>query len=307
MANRERSTVVGVFTDRDQAERAAEELHAAGFQSDQIGILRRSDVTPTPAQDTKAPEGATTGAISGGVIGGLLGAAAVGLIPGIGPVLAAGALAAVATGVVAGATAGTIVGALAGMGIPEEEAQFYEGELKGGRTLVTVQANGRGDEAARILRRFGAYDWTNRATATPGVGGDPRTMELRGERIVADKQWRESGEIVIRRVVEEVPGTLELDAVREEVDVERVPVGEVVTERREPWMEGDALVVPVYEEQLVVSRRLILREQLRVRRVRVAERKVFEDTLRQERILIEDPDQTGQVREHYGEPEAEHP
>ena len=61
------------------------------------------------------------------------------------------------------------VGALVGLGIPEEEAKYYETEVKGGRVLVTVKADGRYDEAYAILRRFGAYD-VNTRRAAPAAG-----------------------------------------------------------------------------------------------------------------------------------------
>src|SRR5690606_25920538 len=137
-----------------------------------------------------------TGAVSGGLLGGLLGAAAVGLIPGIGAVLAAGALAAIAGGAVAGAGVGGVLGGLIGMGIPEDEARFYEEELKGGRTLVTVRAGDRADDATRILRQFGAYDWTNRMPATPETPESRRTLEMRAERLVADTSMKDAGEVV---------------------------------------------------------------------------------------------------------------
>ena len=41
-----------------------------------------------------------------------------------------------------------------GLGIPEHEAKYYEGELSSGRFLVTVQAAGRYDEAWGILHRI---------------------------------------------------------------------------------------------------------------------------------------------------------
>src|SRR5437763_12826718 len=84
---------------------------------------------------------------------------------------------------------------------------------------------------------------------------------------------------------------------RDDVDVEQLPLGQVVSERRDPWEEDGVLIVPIYEEQLVVTKRLVLREQLRVRRVRAAERQLFEQTLRRERAVVEDPGQTGLVRE----------
>lgn len=126
-----------------------------------------------------------------------------------------------------------------------------------------------------------------------------RTIELREEEFVPQKEVREVGEITVRTKVEEVPGRIEIEALREEVEVEHVPAGEVVSERKSPWEEGDTLVIPVYEEQLVVVKRLYLREHLRIRRVATRERQVFEDTLRKERIVVEDPSDTGLVHEQY--------
>ncbi|HLI50492.1 MAG TPA: DUF2382 domain-containing protein [Thermomicrobiaceae bacterium] len=126
-----------------------------------------------------------------------------------------------------------------------------------------------------------------------------QVLELREERLVARKELREVGEIGVRVEVEELPGRLAIDAAREEVEVEHLPVGQVVSERRPPWQEGDVLIVPVYEEQLVVVKRLVLREQLRIRRVSVTERRLFEDQLRRERVVVDDPDETGLVHEQY--------
>jgi len=126
-----------------------------------------------------------------------------------------------------------------------------------------------------------------------------RTLELREEELVAHKELQDVGEVVVRTEVEELPGRVEVDALREEVQVEHEPVGRVVSERVPPWEEDDALVFPVYEEQLVVVKRLVLREQLRVRRVSTTERQVYEDTLRRDRAVIEDPSNSGLVVERY--------
>jgi uncharacterized protein (TIGR02271 family) len=124
-----------------------------------------------------------------------------------------------------------------------------------------------------------------------------RTLELREEQLVAHKELRELGEVEVRTEVEDIPRRLEVDAIREEVEVEHEPVGRVVSERDAPWQEDGVLVVPVYEEQLVVTKRLVLRERLRIRRVRTTERQLFQDTLRRERLVVEDPDHTGLVHE----------
>jgi uncharacterized protein (TIGR02271 family) len=128
---------------------------------------------------------------------------------------------------------------------------------------------------------------------------DERTLELREEELVVHRAMQDIGQAHVRTYVEETPARLEVDAFAEEVHVEHVPMGQVVSERAEPYHEGDDLVVPVYEEQLVVTKRLILREQLRIRRVRTSQRQLFEDTVRRERVAVEDPDQTGLVHEQF--------
>src|SRR5436309_2938341 len=130
MTMTDRSTVVGVFELRSEADAAIYELQRAGFRDEQIGFIVRNEDTgaTTTVEDgntTEAAPGAAVGAVSGGTIG---------------------------------AAAGGIVGALVGMGVPEEEAHYYAGEFHSGRTLVTVKADGRQQEAINILHHYGGYD-----------------------------------------------------------------------------------------------------------------------------------------------------
>jgi uncharacterized protein (TIGR02271 family) len=135
------------------------------------------------------------------------------------------------------------------------------------------------------------------------------TMELREEELIAHTELRHVGDIEVRTEVDDVPGRLEVDAYRQEVVVEHEPVGQMVSERQKPWEEDGVLVIPIYEEQLVVSKRLLLKERVRVRRVGTTERQLFEDTLRRERLVVDDPGHTGLVREQYptDEPTAASP
>jgi hypothetical protein len=161
-ANR-RPPVVGVFDSREQAERAIDALHAAGFSGDQLGIAARGEQRLEEAverRDERMEDRTRTvgGAVTGGVAGGLIGAVLAGLIPGVGPVIAAGALAGILGGAVTGAAVGGMVGALMDMGVTEEEAQQYDREFRAGRTIVTVRTDGRHQEAMDILRRHGSLD-----------------------------------------------------------------------------------------------------------------------------------------------------
>src|SRR5689334_19311366 len=127
MTPNDQQVVVGVFEDQTMAERAVDALENAGFNSDQIGFVRRDQAAGTDGHDAAVAEGANdtaggavTGAVSGGILGGILGAAAALLIPGIGPVVAGGILATTLTGAAVGAAAGGLLGGLTKMGVPEE-------------------------------------------------------------------------------------------------------------------------------------------------------------------------------------------
>jgi hypothetical protein len=170
-----RNVVVGVFHGREQARDAISALKDAGFRGDDISVLMpdTGDTRGMGADtENEAGKGAATGAIAGGILGGL-GGFLVGIgalaIPVFGPIIAAGAFATALAGAAAGAAVGAIAGALVGMGIPKEEAEWYEGEFRSGRSLVTVRADGRYQEARSILMRHGAYDIQSRDAVGAGA------------------------------------------------------------------------------------------------------------------------------------------
>jgi hypothetical protein len=146
---------IGVFTDPVQARQAVEELHRAGYSGEEIGYLTRASAN-RPSEDTGTF--IANSAVEGGLVGGLIGAAVALLIPGLGPVLAGGILAAALGGAAIGAAAGGIIAALVNIGVPEEEAHFYQKELEAGRTIVIVKSPAGYADALNILRRNGAYN-----------------------------------------------------------------------------------------------------------------------------------------------------
>lgn len=161
------TTAVGSFANRTEAQDAVRALRAAGFADDRIGVVgQRMEYTGERGSDSGLPndpthsrweEGTGVGAAAGAVTGTGLGlAVAAGLIPGVGPVIAGGMLMAMLASAGAGATVGTVVGGLIGLGVPEDEAGYYQDEVTSGRVLVSVEAAGRREEAIDILRRHGA-------------------------------------------------------------------------------------------------------------------------------------------------------
>jgi hypothetical protein len=177
--------VTGILRDRQTAERAVDELRAAGFSEDRIGFL--SPGTPEkkversiPLTDTEKPGvGKAMGAAVGGAIGAAsgasLGAAAASLmIPGVGPVIAVGLIAATVlgtAGAITGAVAGEVLEETLGEGVPHEDIYIYEEALRRGHSVVVAYADDSdfADRAEEIMERNGALElddireswWTN--------------------------------------------------------------------------------------------------------------------------------------------------
>jgi stress response protein YsnF len=57
----------------------------------------------------------------------------------------------------------------------------------------------------------------------------------------------------------------------ERVEIERVPIGRLVDAVPPVREEGDTTIMPVVEETVVIERRLILKEEVHIRRVRTSE------------------------------------
>src|SRR5689334_24674892 len=152
-------SVLCIAPSEPQASLIVDRLRNDGFSNNDISALF-PDKTGTRdfavEKGTKAPEGAATGASAGAVLGGALGwLAGIGAIaiPGVGPLIAAGPILAALSGLAVGGTVGGLSGALVGAGIPEYEAQQYEGRLRGGHILMAVHAD-NDEEGSRIREIF---------------------------------------------------------------------------------------------------------------------------------------------------------
>jgi hypothetical protein len=168
VTNTTNTTTVGVFPTRAQAVQAVNELRSLGYKDDQIGLVAR-DESGNAAKSglendptgTRWEEGTGVGAAAGAATGVGLGlAVAAGLLTPIGPLIAGGALMALLASAGAGATIGTVVGGLVGLGVPEDDAAYYEGEVKAGRYVVTVNSGAKHGEVRDMFRRYDGYDRT---------------------------------------------------------------------------------------------------------------------------------------------------
>jgi len=107
------------------------------------------------------------------------------------------------------------------------------------------------------------------------------------EELKVSKREVETGRVVVHKTVSERDENVEMLLRRTDVSVERVPVGRTVTEAPASREEGDVLIIPVLEEVLVVEKRLVLKEELHIRKA-TTERTAHEVvTLRTESVKIE--------------------
>jgi uncharacterized protein (TIGR02271 family) len=300
-------TVVGLFHNQTDAERAIRRLKEIGFSENQIGVAirdRQQQQELIEETGTQAAEGAAAGAIGGGVLGGVIGLlAGVGAlaIPGVGPIIAGGTLASTLAGAGIGAAAGGLLGALVGMGIPEEDAQHFEQGFRAGGTLVTVNAGNRVEEAQTCLYESGADLGSQGrgmvASSSVAEHGAASTetgqrIELREEELRAEKERVQAGEVRVRKEVVTEERTLEVPVTREEVVIERRPAAEGRTASGN-IEEGDEVRIPLMEEEVRVEKTPVVREEVSLKKREVQGTERVSDTVRREEARIE---QTGEGR-----------
>jgi stress response protein YsnF len=113
------------------------------------------------------------------------------------------------------------------------------------------------------------------------------TLPVIQEKVHVGTTVEETGALRVRLVVEQGTEKVELQCSSEEVTAERVPIGRAARERRAAWMEDDVLVVPIYEEVLVVKRRLMLKEEIRLHTRKTRRVDSAEVPVTRERAIVE--------------------
>ena len=111
-------------------------------------------------------------------------------------------------------------------------------------------------------------------------------MPLLAEEIAVSKQVVETGRVQVARVTHEREQLIDELLAHETVEIDRIPIGRQVEAMPAIRDEGDIVVIPIVEEVLVVERRLLLKEEVRVRRVRSTERHQESVTLRYHEAVV---------------------
>jgi cell division septation protein DedD len=130
----ERSTVLGVFADRDRADKVIDDLRHAGFSYNQIRLAERGAGSFLDSFKSLFTGQETVSA--------------------------------------------NTPDDLMKLGVPEQDARYYQSQLDAGRAIVIVNATSRLEEALTILHQSGAYDISARLrTAEANVpAGTPQPV-----------------------------------------------------------------------------------------------------------------------------------
>jgi uncharacterized protein (TIGR02271 family) len=119
----------------------------------------------------------------------------------------------------------------------------------------------------------------------PLASGETRVLPVLEEQLDIRKVAVETGAVRVRKIVHEESRTVDMSLMQEEVSITRVPVNKIVEDKFHSRQEGDTLVIPIFKE--VVTRHLVLVEEVRITTRRSPETSTQEVTLKREEAVVE--------------------
>ena len=133
-------------------------------------------------------------------------------------------------------------------------------------------------------------DFAGRSSDTSQSGvetpGDKAKLQLFAEELSVIKEKVETGRVRVSTRTHEREAAVDEDLTRERVEIETIPINLRIDSVPEVRQEGDTTIIPVVEEQLVVERRLMLKEEVRIKRVRLTERHQEKVKLRYQEAVV---------------------
>ncbi len=115
---------------------------------------------------------------------------------------------------------------------------------------------------------------------------DDAAVVRREEELVVGTDAREAGRVGVRKVVDHERASTVVPVGTEHAEMERHPVAEGDSGDVEVLPDG-SISIPVFEEELVIEKRLVVLERVIVRKHTVTEERLVEADLRRERVEVE--------------------
>ena len=154
----------------------------------------------------------------------------------------------------------------------------------------------RDEERAETTRRTGSSSPVAPEARSAATGRERESDEVRVRRIEEElkvgTREREAGAVRVRKRVRTDHQRIVVPRKRVEVTVERVPVeGQAISAEEgtaEPEIEEEEIVVPVVEEEVVVEKRPVVKEEIRIRKEVVEDTEIVEEDVRREEVEVDD-------------------
>jgi uncharacterized protein (TIGR02271 family) len=156
-------------------------------------------------------------------------------------------------------------------------------ELLVPQELLKVQADGR----YRLMARVDDLMTTQSSTLRAGVSeANSLVVPVTEEKVTVQKRVVEKGRVEIHKSVHERTEVVDQPLHMEEVEIERVAINRVIDEVAPIRQEGDTTIIPILEEVLVIEKRLVLREEVHIKKLQTIVHDPQEVLLRAERVDI---------------------
>jgi uncharacterized protein (TIGR02271 family) len=122
--------------------------------------------------------------------------------------------------------------------------------------------------------------------ASTKAGSADDSLSVVQEKMSIDKRQVETGEVAVHITPQTRQEVVDVELASEKVEVQRVPINRIVEAPAPPREEGDTTIVPVYEEVVVIEKKLVLKEEIHIRRQRQTHREQQTVTLRSEAVQV---------------------
>lgn len=107
------------------------------------------------------------------------------------------------------------------------------------------------------------------------------------EHLDVGKREVETGRLRIQKRVSVHEQTIDEPLFADEITIERVAINRVIDAPTSARVEGETTVIPLFEEQIVLQKRLVLREEVRVTKRRIERRAPQTVAVRREEVIVE--------------------
>jgi len=208
-----------------------------------------------------------------------------------------------------GQETGGVYDDLVGMGVQQDDANYYQHEFEAGRSIVSVLTADRTQDARSILEQYGGYgagrssdqaanyasgtypqtdyDTTTSGTDIPQTDTEGKQrMKLREEQLNVEKQPVEVGEARLRKDVVSEQQSVDVPVTHEEVYVERRPGSGQPTDAS-IGDGSETYRVPVREEQVTASKQTVETGEVAIGKRQYQDTQRVSDTVQREEAHLE--------------------